>query len=164
MAGGLQLGFIAQPVAGVTPTAADMTDIVTVLKARAAAAGVVGATFTIQGPDTVIVELPGVTESEPVAMLLGHTGNVAFVPLGADPATEGDVLDPSTFPPLLSGDAIASAAVGTDQNGGPAIDLVLTAAGAEIVRRLHGRQYRLVLRDHHGRHRPDRTGHPERDP
>ena len=130
VAGGLRLGFVAQPVAGVTPTAADMTDIVSVLKARAAAAGIVGATFTIQGPDTVIVELPGVTESEPVAMLLGHTGDVAFVPLGADSATQGDVLDPGTLPPLLSGDAIASAAVGTDQNGGSTIDLVLTAAGA----------------------------------
>ena len=161
MAGALRLEFVAQPVAGVTPTAADMTDIVAVLKARAAAAGVVGATFTIRGPDTVIVELPGATESQGVAMLLGHTGNVAFVPLGANPATEGDVLDPRTFPPLLSGDAIGqqpSAPTRTaDAGDRPRPD----RGRCQNIRRLHGRQHRLVLRYRRGRNRPDRAGNTE---
>ncbi len=127
---GLRLEFVAKPVAGATPTSADMAAIVTVVKSRLASAGIVDPTVTIEGSDTVVVELPGVTDSHPISMLLGHAGEVAFVPLGSTQVTEGDALDLAAFPPLLTGDAIASASVGSDQNGRPAIDFVLTAAGA----------------------------------
>ena len=49
--------------------------------------------------------------------------------VGSTQVTEGDALDLAAFPPLLTGDAIASASIGSDQNGRPAIDFVLTPAG-----------------------------------
>ena len=82
----------------------------------------------------VVVDLPGVTEadSETVRKVIGQTGKVEFVPLGDTQVTEGEPLDLTKYPPLFGGDQIASASVGADQNGRPAIDLVFKADGARL--------------------------------
>jgi preprotein translocase subunit SecD len=126
----LHLEYTAQPVAGMRPTAADMATIASILKTRVDATGVAGGTVELQGSDRIVVELPGVTDPDPVSKYLGGTGHVDFVPLGQSPPTQGQTIDLTTFPPMFGGDQIASATVGSDQNGRPTIDFILKPNGA----------------------------------
>ena len=130
----LHLEYTAQTVDGVAPTAADMAEVASVLRSRMDSMGVPEPTVTTSDLVT-IVELPGVTDPadvETVSRLLGHTGKVAFVPLGDSPATEGDPIDLTKNPPLFGGDQIASVTIASDQNGNTAIDFVLRSRGARL--------------------------------
>src|SRR6478735_4253672 len=127
--GGLRAEYQAMPVDGHEPTPGDMAVIKDIVERRVNTTGVSEPVVTTQGADRVVVELPGVTDPEAVRKLVGTTGRLDFVPLGQTQATEGQILDPKTYPPLFSGDQVASATVGTDQNGRPAVDFVLKDDG-----------------------------------
>jgi preprotein translocase subunit SecD len=133
MSSGLQIELQLLPAAGVKPGPSDLDRTLTILKARLDATGIVGWGMETTGEDRLTVTLPGVAvpDAAPFVRLLSQVGNVAFVPIGTTPASAGDTIDPATFPPLLTGAQIASATVGNDQNGRPAIDLVLTADGTK---------------------------------
>jgi preprotein translocase subunit SecD len=73
-----------------------------------------------------------VTDPEAVRKLVGQTGRLDFVPLGQTQVSEGQTIDLKQFPPLFSGDQVASATVGTDRNGRPAVDFVLKSEGAAL--------------------------------
>ena len=120
------------PADGVVPGPSDVATIVSIRKARIAATGAVDATVHAEGSDRIIVTLPGITDPEPFRTFIGQIGQVDFVPLGQTQVTAGETLDPSTFPPLFGGDEIASASVGVDQNGQPAIDFVLDPDGTRL--------------------------------
>ena len=130
--GGLRVEYQALPVEGKTPTPGDMAIIKDIVERRVNTTGVSEPVVTTQGTDRVVVELPGVTDPEAVRKLVGQTGRLDFVPLGSTQATEGQVLDPKQYPPLFSGDQVASATVGTDQNGRPAVDFVLKDDGKNM--------------------------------
>ena len=127
--GGLRVEYQALPVEGKEPTPADLGIIKDIVERRVNTTGVSEPVVTTQGKDRVVVELPGVTDPEAVRKLVGQTGRLDFVPLGSTQATEGQALDPKTYPPLFSGDQVSSATVGTDQNGRPAVDFVLKEDG-----------------------------------
>jgi protein-export membrane protein SecD len=129
LSGGLRVEYKAVPVEGKTPSPGDMAIIKDIVERRVNTTGVSEPVVTTQGSDRVVVELPGVTDPEAVRRLVGATGRLDFVPLGSTQATEGQELDPKTYPPLFSGDQVASATVGTDQNGRPAVDFVLKEDG-----------------------------------
>ena len=131
LSGGLRVEYQAQPVNGQSPTAGDMSVIRDIVERRVNTTGVSEPLVTTQGSDRVVVELPGVTDPEAVRKLVGQTGQLDFVPLGSTTATEGQVLDLKQYPPLFGGDQVASATVGTDQNGRPAVDFVLKSDGAQ---------------------------------
>jgi preprotein translocase subunit SecD len=127
--GGLRVEYQALPVEGKVPSAEDMAVIKDIVERRVNTTGVSEPVVTTQGADRVVVELPGVTDPEAVRQLVGATGRLDFVPLGSTQAQDGQVLDPKQYPPLFSGDQIASATVGQDQNGRPAVDFVLKEDG-----------------------------------
>jgi preprotein translocase subunit SecD len=131
LSGGLRVEYQAQPVDGKEPTDADMSVIKDIVERRVNTTGVSEPVVTTQGKDRVVVELPGVTDPEAVRTLVGQTGRLDFVPLGSTQATAGQQLDLKAHPPLFSGDQVASATVGTDQNGRPAVDFVLKGDGAK---------------------------------
>jgi preprotein translocase subunit SecD len=131
LSGGLRVEYQAQPVNGKTPTAGDMGVIKDIVERRVNTTGVSEPLVTTQGSDRVVVELPGVTDPEAVRKLVGQTGQLDFVPLGSTQVTEGQILDLTQYPPLFGGDQVASATVGTDQNGRPAVDFVLKGDGAQ---------------------------------
>lgn len=128
----LHLEYQALPVNGTAPKAADMSAIVSILKSRVDATGIAGATVESKGADTIVVELPGVTDAEPVRRLLGHTGRIEFVPLGQTVVTEGQLVDLMRFSPLFGGEQLASASVGVDSNDRPAVDFILKPTGAVL--------------------------------
>jgi preprotein translocase subunit SecD len=127
--GGLRAEYQALPVEGKSPSPADMAIIKDIVERRVNTTGVSEPVVTTQGADRVVVELPGVTDPEAIRKLIGQTGRLDFVPLGSTQATEGQTLDPKQYPPLFGGDQVASATVGTDQNGRPAVDFVLKEDG-----------------------------------
>jgi preprotein translocase subunit SecD len=129
---GLRLEYQVLPTGAAIPGATAMAGIVSILQARLAATGVVGATVEASQPDQIIITLPGVTDAEPVRKLIAQTGRVDFVPLGSTEATVGQTLDVGLFPPLFGAGQIASASVGTDQNGRPAIDFKLKPEGTRL--------------------------------
>src|SRR5215203_3067743 len=129
--GGLRVEYQALPVEGKSPTPGDMAVIKDIVERRVNTTGVSEPVVTTQGADRVVVELPGVTDPEAVRKLVGQTGRLDFVPLGSTQASDGQQLDLKQFPPLFSGDQVASA-VGTDQNGRPAVDFVLKGEGAAL--------------------------------
>lgn len=128
--GGLRVEYQALPVEGKTPGAGDMSIIKDIVERRVNQTGVSEPIVLTQGSDRVVVELPGVSDPESIRRLVGSTGRLDFVPLGQTQAQEGQVLDLTTTPPAFSGDQVASATVGTDQNGRPAVDFVLKELGA----------------------------------
>ena len=130
--GGLRVEYQALPVEGKSPTPGDMGVIKDIVERRVNTTGVSEPVVTTQGADRVVVELPGVTDPEAVRKLVGQTGRLDFVPLGSTQATEGQQLDLKQYPPLFSGDQVASATVGTDQNGRPSVDFVLKSEGAGL--------------------------------
>jgi protein-export membrane protein SecD len=132
LSGGLRVEYQAKAVDGKEPTAGDMSVIKDIVERRVNTTGVSEPVVTTQGADRVVVELPGVTDPEAVRKLVGQTGQLDFVPLGSTQVTEGQTLDLKTYPPLFGGDQVASATVGTDQNGLPAVDFVLKSTGASL--------------------------------
>ena len=109
-----------------------MSVIKGIIERRVNQTGVSEAVVTTQGGDRVVVELPGVTDPESIRKLVGQTGRLDFVPLGQTTATAGQILDLTQYPPLFSGDQVASATVGTDPNSRPAVDFVLKDEGAKL--------------------------------
>ncbi len=132
LSGGLRVEYQAVAVDGKSPSAGDMSVIKDIVERRVNTTGVSEPVVTTQGADRVVVELPGVTDPEAVRKLVGQTGQLDFVPLGSTQVTEGQTLDLKTYPPLFGGDQVASATVGTDQNGRPAVDFVLKSTGASL--------------------------------
>ena len=142
-----------------------MAIIKDIVERRVNTTGVSEPVVTTQGTDRVVVELPGVTDPEAVRQLVGQTGRLDFVPARVDPGhRRARSLDPKQYPPLFSGDQVASATVGTDQNGRPAVDFVLKDDGknkfADYTAKNVGDYFAITLDD--ARHLG--AGHPELDP
>ena len=127
--GGLRAEYQALPVGDKHPGPADMLILKDIIERRVNSTGVSEPVVTTQGSDRVVVELPGVTDPEAMRKLIGQTGQLNFVPLGSTQATDNQILDPKQYPPLFGGDQVASATVGQDQNGRPAVDFVLKDEG-----------------------------------
>jgi preprotein translocase subunit SecD len=130
--GGLRVEYRALPVDDVAPTPEDMAVIRDIVERRVNQTGVAEPVVITSGTDRVVVELPGVTDPESVRRLVGQTGRLDFVPLGANPASAGQTIDLEVNPPLFSGDQISSASIGQDQTGGLAVNFELRSDGAQL--------------------------------
>ena len=128
----LRLEYQLSQTDGFLPGSSDLERIISTLEARIATTGVVGATVEAEGLDRIIVSLPGVTDGEPVRKLIGQTGQIDFVPLGSRQVGRGETIDLGQYPPLFEVNEVASASVSADQNGQPAIDLILTPQGTRL--------------------------------
>ncbi len=141
LSGGLRVEYRALPAGDKTPGSADMATIRDIVERRVNATGVSEPIVQTQGTDRIVVELPGVSDPEAVRKLIGTTGRLDFVPLptdrfgtnaspGPEAAAAGQPL-PSPVPDaLFSGDQIASANPGTDQNGLRAVAFSLKDEGS----------------------------------
>ena len=149
--GGVRVVYEAVPVDEQVPTQADMQVIRGIMEQRVNALGATEPVVITQGSDRVVVEVPGVSDVDAVRELVGQTGRVDFVPIPADApvAVQGQPIDLAVYPPLFSGDQVASAALGTDQVGRRAVDFTLEGEGsslfAEYTTNNVGRQFAIVL-------------------
>ncbi len=130
--GGLRVEYQAQQVGDKIPRPEDLEVIRQIIENRVNATGVSEPLVTTQGSDRIVIELPGVSDPEAIRRLVGQTGRLDFVPLGQTPKQKGDTVDETQFPPLFSGEQLASAAIGTDQLGKRVVTFNLKDEGAKL--------------------------------
>ncbi len=75
--------------AGTTVTPQSLQDTMSILENRVNSLGLSDVTFQLVGSNRILVEVPGVTNTDQVVSLLKETGQLAFVPMGTNPLTEG---------------------------------------------------------------------------
>ena len=141
--GGLRIEYLVQPTEGKTPTREDLGVLRQIILNRIDKSGVSEPTVVAQGDDRIVVEMPGVTNFEQIESLIGTTGRLDFVPLGATQAAPDQELNPewlatkcenpttSTNCVLFSGDQIAAASIGADQQGQRTVNFNLSAEGKD---------------------------------
>ena len=142
LVGGLQVEYQALPAGGKSPDAGSMATIKQIVENRVNSTGVAEPVVQTQGVDRIVVELPGVSDPDPIRQLLGQTGRLDFVPLPPDQygtgsapgplqAVQGQPL-PSDEPVLFSGDQVDQAFADTDSNGLRAVGFRLKSEGAQL--------------------------------
>ncbi|MEW6226340.1 MAG: hypothetical protein AB1627_17100 [Chloroflexota bacterium] len=127
-----RIAFQALPADGAAPTAADLEVIRQIVESRLEATGVAALRVTVEAPDVVIVEAAPASVVGAVRALAGVAGRVDFVPLGDTQMAEGQHLDLTAFPPLFSGDQVASASIGANETGQRTVDFVLKDEGRQL--------------------------------
>lgn len=143
--GGLKVEYRVVPSGGKTPTASDLEVVRGIMENRVNSTGVAEPVVVTSGTDRIVVELPGVTDTESVRSLVGQTGRLDFVPIPTTSSvTQGQNLDLSgaTNCPdngvissiciLFSGDQLESASIGSDQRGNRAVNFKLKSAGSDL--------------------------------
>ena len=144
--GELRIEYQAMPVNGQAPTEADVAAVAAVIAKRLDATGIVAPSVTTAPSGRIIVELAvdptDATTTTRLRQLVGTTGRIDVVPLGSTPVEEGQPVDLAAFPPLFSGDQVASARIGSDQTNQRAIDLTLRPEAASL--------FAAYTRDHIG--------------
>ena len=142
LVGGLQVEYRALPAGNKSPDASAMSTIKKIVEDRVNTTGVVEPVVQTQGDDRIVVELPGVTDPDPIRNLLGQTGRLDFVPLPVDKygtgsapgtytAVQGQPL-PTQEAVLFSGDQVDQAFASQDSNGLRAVGFRLKSDGAKL--------------------------------
>lgn len=109
-------------------------------------------TSNFEGKDRIIVELPGISDTESAIALIGKTAQLSFVEIKETKTTNGATPSASLTPTDLTGADLKSAQVNFDRNtGSPVIALQFTDEGgkkfSEITARNIGRQLPIILDD-----------------
>ena len=143
--GGLKVEYRVNAAGGKTPSATDLEVIRGIIDRRVNSTGVSEPVVVTSGTDRIVVELPGVTDTAAVRSLVGQTGRLDFVPIPTTTTvTNGQTVDLSKVKVcqgtaaiaemciLFSGDQLDSANLGTDKNGGRAVNFVLKATGKDL--------------------------------
>jgi SecDF, P1 head subdomain len=120
----LRVEYQVLPVDGRQPSPGDLAAIATIVTDRLRASGIAAPDVATAPPNRLVVMVPS-DRADQLRALIGTTGQVDFVPLGQVEVQEGQALDLTRYPPLFSGDAVASVSVGEDQSGLQTADLVL---------------------------------------
>ena len=160
--GGFRVEYQAKPGNGKAPSPGDMDTLKGIIERRVNSTGVSEPVVQTQGTDRVVVELPGVQDSEAIEQLVGQTGRLDFVPLppdaygtnttnqggGARGVIEGQAL-PIPEPALFSGDQVESANPGSDDKGLRAVAFALKGDGktkfADYTSKHVGEYFAIVL-------------------
>ncbi|HEX9550236.1 MAG TPA: hypothetical protein VF971_04000, partial [Candidatus Limnocylindrales bacterium] len=160
--GGLKVEYRVNSVGDRSPGLADVEIVRGIIEARVNSTGVAEPVVVTSGTDRVVVELPGVTDTATVRELVGQTGRLDFVPIPVGTTvTQGQSLDLTTATEcadtgvvttlciLFSGDQLNAATLGTDQNGGRAVNFNLKDRGeqlfAEFTAQHINEQFAIVL-------------------
>jgi protein-export membrane protein SecD len=131
--GGLRVEYQAKQVGDKIPRPEDLEVIREIIERRVNATGVSEPLITTQGADRIVVELPGVSDPNSIRRLVGQTGRLDFVPLGDVQMQRDQEVDLNQYPPLFSGEELASATIGQDgTTGARVVNFVLKERGAKL--------------------------------
>lgn len=154
LAGGSQLVFEADMTKIPTDKQKDALDGVrNVIERRVNLFGVSEPTVqtsVFNGKDRIIVELPGVTDTQQAVSLIGKTAQLQFYEVQDIPATKTASASSQLVPTDLTGaDLTSSSVIFDSQTGKPAISLEFTAEGGkkfeDITARNVGKEIPIVL-------------------
>lgn len=138
--GGVYVVLQAKPEAGKTITPQDMKNLVEIFDRRINGLGVSEPRVSISGADRVIIELPGIKDTEEAVELIGKTALLEFQLVG-----EGGKLTKTG----LSGTDLVKAEVSRSQIGAPEIAFELSNEGAKkfakLTRENIGKQVAITL-------------------
>jgi preprotein translocase subunit SecD len=140
--GGLKVEYRVDPNGDRKPTLADVEVVKQIIERRVNATGVSEPVVVTSGTDRIVVEVPGISDTDQIRKLVGQTGRLDFVPLpqsdygsasapGPRQATQGQPL-PTNAAALFSGDQINSANVSTNQQGQRVVAFTLKSDGAKL--------------------------------
>ncbi len=140
--GGLKVEYRVVPTGGNTPTQADVDVVKQIIERRVNATGVSEPVVLTSGTDRIVVEVPGISDTEAIRRLVGQTGLLDFVPLpvqdygtetspGPRQAVAGQPL-PTAPPRLFSGDQVRSANVSQDPQGRRVVAFTLQDQGSKL--------------------------------
>ena len=129
--GGLRVEYQVLPAEGKTPSREDLNVMKRIITNRVDKSGVAEAQVVVQGTDRIVVEMPGVQNADQIRSLVGTTGRLDFVPLGSTQMSQGQVVDLDTYPPLFSGNEVASASIGANETGQRTVNFVLKDTGRQ---------------------------------
>jgi protein-export membrane protein SecD len=144
--GGLKVEYRVDPAGGKAPTLADVEVVKGIIERRVNATGVSEPVVVTSGTDRIVVEVPGISDTAAIRKLVGQTGQLQFVPIPSSmtPPAPQSPLDMTSSPPcpqsgqpsapcvLFDGGELASANVGSDQQGRRTVDFVLKAKGRDL--------------------------------
>jgi protein-export membrane protein SecD len=140
--GGLKVEYRVNPNGERQPTLQDVEVVKQIIERRVNATGVSEPVVVTSGTDRIVVEVPGISDTDAIRKLVGQTGRLDFVPLprdtygsdgaaGPQVATEGQPL-PTNEEALFSGDQVRSANVSSDQQGRRVVAFTLADKGKEL--------------------------------
>jgi preprotein translocase subunit SecD len=144
--GGLKVEYRVMPRGGEVPDLADVAVVKDIIERRVNATGVSEPVVVTSGTDRVVVEVPGISDTAAIRRLVGRTGSLQFVPIppGITAPTDGTPLDMTSAPPcpetgnptvpcvLFGGEELASASVGSDQQGRRVVTFALHEKGKNL--------------------------------
>ena len=140
--GGLKVEYRVLPAGGKTPDLAAVAVVKEIIERRVNATGVSEPVVLTSGSDRIVVEVPGISDTDAIRRLVGRTGLLQFVPLpledygtetnpGPRQATPGQPL-PTSPTPLFNGDQVRSANVSQDQQGRRVVAFSLQDEGSKL--------------------------------
>ncbi len=144
--GGLRIEYQVLPAEGKSPTRDDLAVLRQIIINRVDKSGVSEPQVVVQGNDRIVVEMPGIQNADQIRSLVGTTGRLDFVPLGAlQPGQvpgEGAELPAATLAQacsaeitenciLFSGDQVAAASIGANETGQRTVDFTLRPEGKD---------------------------------
>jgi preprotein translocase subunit SecD len=160
--GGLKVEYRVDANGDRVPTTADVEVVKGIIERRVNATGVSEPVVVTSGTDRIVVEVPGISDTAAIRKLVGQTGQLQFVPIPVTmtPPSQGQELlvDSSTACPsvptvpcvLFGGGELASANVGSDQQGRRTVNFVLKQNGKDLFAAwttAHTREYFAIVLD-----------------
>jgi protein-export membrane protein SecD len=144
--GGLKVEYRVDPSGGKSPTLADVEVVKGIIERRVNATGVSEPVVVTSGTDRIVVEVPGISDTDAIRKLVGQTGQLQFVPIPSTmtPPGENTPLDMTKAPScpasgnptapcvLFDGGQLASANVGSDTSGRRTVNFVLKDQGKNL--------------------------------
>ena len=150
----LRIEYEVLSVDGLEPTQDDIATVAAVIARRLDATGIVAPSVTTTPSGRIVVELAVDPADEATTttlrILIGTTGRIDIVALGAAPVEAGQPVNLALFPPLFSGDQIASASISANETGQRTIDLALRPEGTSLFAtytRAHVGEYFAIVLD-----------------
>jgi preprotein translocase subunit SecD len=162
--GGLKVEYRVDPTGGKTPTLGDVEVVKGIIERRVNSTGVSEPVVVTSGTDRIVVEVPGISDTDAIRKLVGQTGQLNFVPIPSSmtPPTAQSPLNltgsapcPANGQPtapcvLFNGSELASANVGSDQQGRRTVNFVLKENGKNLFAAwtaAHIQQYFAIVLD-----------------
>jgi preprotein translocase subunit SecD len=162
--GGLKVEYRVDPAGGKAPTLGDVEVEKGIIERRVNSTGVSEPVVVTSGTDRIVVEVPGISDTAAIRKLVGQTGELQFVPIPSamTPPAGQSPLNMTNSPPcptsgdpsapcvLFNGGELASASVGSDQQGRRTVDFVLKENGKNLFgawTAAHVNQYFAIVLD-----------------
>ncbi len=140
--GGVSVVMTATSTDGSPVTSEDMDKAVTVVQNRVNSLGASEATVQKQGSDSLLVQIPGATNTEEAIQAIGTTGHLEFVDLSTvadqdallkiNSGQENVPLAQGTYEAFMTGDDLRNVTVNLQTTGGYyEVDLALNSSGTQ---------------------------------